>query len=257
MSQALTVYLARMERGLRGMAPGRRRLFVRELESHLLDEVEALGIGDEAAMEAFLSGKESPEELARELYTGDGLETTHRYEAALASGALIGLATGTLLLIQDFRWYLVVTFGLTHGLAVGSGLIWLRPRWQRFSADGRLAISILLGALLAIPLGFTRQFNTQGFISSRLYYGAFTGYLVERHSQWRPLWVVALETVAFTAFMLVLEFYLTRRLRVFSLAQVEIELAFNATIALAVLGAMALRRFLSGRYVLGSRGNNP
>lgn len=249
MSEALSAYLAQVGRGLRGVAPGRRKLFLKELESHLLDEAEARGLEDEAGMAVLLREKEEPDVLARMLAERETQQVGHQWGAALAGGALLGSATGTLLFFQGFPIYLSVTFGVAHGLAVGVGLFWLRPRWKGLSLDGRLAGAALLGALLAVPLGFTRYFQGQGFILSRLYYGAYTGYLVERHSERRPWWQLAVETLAFTAFMLLLEYPLTRRLQHFSLVQVQKELVFNATLSLAVLAATSLKRALSNRFI--------
>ncbi len=257
MSGALSAYLSDVERGLRGMAPGKRRLFLLELEGNLLDEAEARGLEGEAGMEALLAEKESPLDLAREILESDGGETTHRNEGALTGGMILGLATGTLLIIQNFPIYLAVSFGVAHGLAVGGGLFWLRPRWQRLDTQGRLVIATLMGTVLAIPLGLTKYIYSQGFLWSRLFYGGFTGYLVERHGErWRPLWQVFIETGLFTAFMLVLEFPLTRRLTKFTFTQIQKELVFNLTIAGAVLGALYIKRILSSRYVLGGRPGN-
>lgn len=250
MQAALSAYLFEVEKGLKGVSPSRRRTYLRELEGHLLDEAEARGVEDESGMASLLAEKDPPADVAREIRLGEGAGTTHRHGAALLSGGILGLATGTLLWFQGFPLYLALGFGIAHGLAVGAGLFWIRPSWQRLDTEGRLAASALLGALLAIPLGFTRYHITQEFLLSRLYYGAFTGYLVERHSQRRPLWQLALETLGFTALMLVIEFPLTHRLTRFTLGQVQKELAFNLTIALAVRGALALKGLLGRRYVL-------
>lgn len=249
-SRALRVYLEAVGADLRGMPAFRRQLFLEELEGHLLDEAEARGIFDEVGLAQMLQEKEAPEDLARELGLGEGGDASHRGESALAAGSLIGLATGILLFVQGFRWYLALSFGLVHGLAVGSGLLWMRPRWQWMSAPGRLLFAMLMGGILAIPLGFTRILAGQDFLWSRLCYGAFTGYLVERHSVRRPLWQAGLEVVAFTAFMGVVELLLLKRLKVLTLAMMEKELVFNATIALAVLGALAFKRSLAGRWLL-------
>ena len=57
-------------------------------------------------------------------------------------------------------------------------------------------------ALLSIPLGFT---STRGFVITRTFYGAYTGFLLERHAQERPVWQWALETLGFTAFIFFME----------------------------------------------------
>lgn len=255
-SRALGAYLGEVALGLRGLPAFRRQHFLEELEGHLLDEAEARGITDEAGLEAMLREKESPEDVARELGLGEGGDASHRGESALAAGSLIGLSSGVLLFAQGFRWYLALSFGLVHGLAVGSGLLWMRPRWQWMSAPGRLLLAVLMGGILAIPLGFTKFQFGQDFLWSRLCYGAFTGYLVERHSLRRPLWQAGLEVVGFTGLMVVIEFVVLRRLKVLTLAMAEKELIFNATIALAVLGALAFKRSLAGRWLLRGWGDD-
>ncbi len=256
MRTALSAYLAEVEKGLQGVSPSRRRLYLRELEGHLLDEAEARGIEEDGAMEDLLAEKDAPAAVARDFCQGEGEDASHRHGSALLSGGLLGVATGTLLFLQGFPPFLAMGFGIAHGLAVGAGLFWIRPSWQRLDTEGRLAAAALLGALLAIPLGFTRYHLTQEFLLSRLYYGAFTGYLVERHSVRRPLWQLALEVLGFTGFMLLVEYPLTQRLTRFSLAQVQKELVFNITIGLAVRSALALRGLLGRRFLFG-RGADP
>ena len=50
MNPLLSAYLAEVERGLQGLTAGRRRLVLRELEAHLLDEAEARGLLTEEDM---------------------------------------------------------------------------------------------------------------------------------------------------------------------------------------------------------------
>ena len=248
MSWALDHYLDEVARGLSGLSPSRRRLVIRELEGHLLDEAEARGMADEAGLRALIAEKEAPEVLAREIASGEDRDTTHRSETALLAGALLGLATGGYLWLQGaWPWYLALVFGTAHGFAVGTGIFLVRNRWQRFSPGSRLLISGCFGALLAIPLGLTGH---QGFLYSRLMYGAFTGYLVERHSSGRPAWQPILETVGFTLLdFLQVSFFHPRWNYNWTL-----EMAFNFTLTLAVLVALNLRRALAGRWLLAMRG---
>lgn len=248
MTDVLASYLAEVERGLRGLAPGRRRLLLRELEGHLLDEAEARGVGDEVGMRSLLGEKEPPELLAREIAQGEVGDAAHRSESALLAGAVIGLATGGYLFLQgNWTWYFSLVFGTVHGLAVGTGMFLLRPRWQQLGPRLRVFFAILLGAVMAIPLGFTSR---HGFMFSRLIYGAFTGYLVERHAVPRPAWHAVLETLGLAvADWLLMACILGRMPRY----QWIPELTFNFILTLAVLGALALRRALSGRWLLAAR----
>jgi len=244
-NQALASYLSGVERGLRGISAGRRRLILRELEAHLRDEAEARDIQDEAQMAALLEEKEHPGDLASELASGEGTDATHRSETALLAGGLIGLATGGYLFLQNgWPWHLSLAFCMAHGLAVGTGTFLLRPRWQRLGGQGRILISLLFGTLLAIPLGFT---SLRGFRVSRLLYGAFTGYMLERHAQDRPAWQAVLETLAFTGLDYLLYISVFNHRHPYNLMT---ELSFNFTLALGVLLAIHLKRLLSGRWLL-------
>ncbi len=247
MTQALAAYLAEVERGLHGLPAGRRRLVLRELEAHLLDESEARGMTAEEDMRVLLAEKEPPELLAREIAQGEDGDAAHRSESALVAGALMGLATGGYLWLQgSWPWYLGLAFGVAHGLAVGTGIFLVRPRWARLGPQLRLLLAVLFGALMAIPLGFTSR---HGFILSRLLYGAFTGYLVERHATPRPAWQAVVEVLGFSALDFALEVLVLQRIRHYSWTY---ELTFNFILALAVLGALALRRALSSRWVLST-----
>lgn len=242
MSEPLSAYLAEVERGLRGLSSGRRRLVLRELEGHLLDEAEARGLEDEAGMRSLLAEKEAPELLAKEIAQGEDGDSSHRSETALVAGAVLGLATGGYLWLQ-WPWYLATAFGTALGLAVGTGMFLVRPRWQRLGPQLRLFFSVLFGTLLAIPLGFTSR---HGFVVSRLLYGAFTGYLVERHSEPRPAWQAILETLGITVIDFAVEVLLLHRIRHYNWTY---ELSFYFTLTLAVLVVVQLRRALSGRWV--------
>lgn len=250
MKAALAAYLAEVERGLSGLPAGRRRLFLRELEGHLLDEAEARGVEDEDGMRGILAEKESPQALAHELSSNDDGDATHRNEIALVAGALLGVATGGYLALQGgWRWDLALAFGTGHGLAVGSGIFLVRPRWQRLGNRARVLASLLFGTLLAIPLGFT---GTRGFIVSRLLYGAFTGYLLERHAQRpRAAWQAILETLAFTGCDYVLEVLVLQRVHHYHWL---LEASFNFTLALGVLLALHAKRLLAGRWLLTPQG---
>jgi hypothetical protein len=244
-NQALAGYLAEVELGLGGLTSGRRRLILRELEAHLRDEAEARDIQTEAQMGELLDTKERPRDLARELSDGEGTDANHRSETALLAGSLLGLATGGYLFLQgDWPWHLSLAFCMAHGLAVGAGIFLVRPRWQILGGHGRILTSILFGTLLAIPLGFT---STRGFNVSRLLYGAFTGYMLERHSQARPAWQAVGETLAFTLLDCLLYTFVFAHRRPYAWL---LELSFNFTLALGVLVAIHLKRMLSGRWLL-------
>ncbi len=245
MNQALAGYLAEVERSLRGLSSGRRRLIVRELEAHLRDEAEARGLWTESDMEALLAEKEMPRELASQLSEGEDTDTTHRSETSLLAGSLLGLATGGYLFLQgNWPWHLSLAFCFAHGLAVGAGLFLVRRRWQTLRPGVRVLTSALFGTLMAIPLGFT---SLRGFMASRLMYGAFTGYMLERHSTTRPAWQAITETLAFTALDAFLWTFVFHHRRPYAWL---LELSFNFTLALGVLVAIHLKRLMSGRWLL-------
>ena len=245
MNQSLGAYLAAVERGLQGLPSGRRRLFVRELEAHLRDEAEARGAWTEADMAALLAEKEPPHELAFELSSNDDGDATHKSETALLAGSLLGVATGGYLWMQGgWPWHLSLLFCTALGLAVGTGVFLVRPRWQRLGGRSRLLASALFATVLSFPLGFT---SLRGFNASRLMYGAFTGYLLERHNQARPPWQPILETLAFTGLDALTYTYLMHHRRPYAWIH---EMAFNFTLVLGVLVALQLKRMLSGRWLL-------
>lgn len=246
MSRALEAYLAQVGSGLKGLSRRRRLTLIRELEAHLLDEAEARGIASESAMSAMLSEKEHPSLLAEELSVGEGQDANHRGGTALAAGMIIGLATGGHMWFEGWRWYIALAFAAAQGLAVGAGYFWVRRHWLRLNPWARTAVAVLITSLLSIPLGFTTHY---GFKPTRLLYGAFTGFLLERHSQERPLWQTLLEPVVFTAMMFILEAGILGRVR-FEWWKVPLELSFNATILLSVVLASRLKRILAGRRVL-------
>ena len=246
MFRALDAYLAEVGSGLRGLTRRRRRALIRELEAHLQDEAEARSIDSEEAMAALLAEKEDPGWLAHEIASGEDQDSNHRGGTALAAGMIIGLATGVHLWIEGWYWYMCLAFALAQGLAVGSGYFWVRRHWLRLNPWARMTVAVLITSLLSIPLGFTTH---HGFKPTRLLYGAFTGFLLERHSQERPLWQTLLEPVVFTALMFFIEVVLLGHVR-FQWWQVPLELSFNGTILLSVMVATKYKRLLAERRVL-------
>ncbi|GLH71523.1 hypothetical protein GETHLI_00250 [Geothrix limicola] len=246
MSRALEAYLAQVGTGLKGLTGRRRATLIRELEAHLRDEAEARGIESESAMAAMLSEKEHPSLLAEELAAGEGQDANHRGGAALAAGMIIGLATGGHMWFEGWRWYIALAFAAAQGLAVGAGYFWVRRHWLRLDPWARTLVALLITSILSIPLGFTTH---HGFKPTRLLYGAFTGFLLERHSQERPLWETLLEPIVFTALMFILEAGILGRVR-FQWGKVPLELSFNATILLSVMLANRFKRMLAERRVL-------
>lgn len=251
MNPVLDAYLAELERGMKGVPSRRRRMILREIETSLLDEAEARGLEDERAVRALLQEKEPPEVLAREFLATDGEEASHRGGSALLAGALIGLATGGHLWIDHFRWYICLSFGLAHGLAVGAGFFWLRRHWQKLGPVLRVATAMVMATILAIPLGFTSRF---GFVPTRLLYGTYTGFLLERHADLRRPWWLLLESLLFTGLMFFAEMVVFQRIRVFRWSALFGELSFNLTLGLGVIAALWLRRMLSERWLFSAQG---
>ncbi|MDE3032972.1 MAG: hypothetical protein KGI56_04845 [Acidobacteriota bacterium] len=245
MNRALASYLSQVEAGLRGVSRRRRAMLLRELACHLMDEAEARGLEGETGMAALLAEKEGPGALARDLAAGEGQDAHHRGSSALAAGMFLGVATGGHMLIEGWHWFICLPFAAAQGLAVGAGFFWVRRHWARLGPGARLAVAVGITTLLSIPLGFTTM---HGFKPTRLLYGAFTGYLLERHAQERPLWESILEPVLFTGLMFFVEVGLLGRIH-FQWWQVPYELSFNLTLLLGVLGALKLKRLLAERWV--------
>ena len=250
MSDALDLYLAELERGLGNLPRGRRRLFLRELHAHLLDEAQARGLESEAELRLLISEKEPPALLAAEIAESDEGSSSHRGEAAILAGSLIGIATGVTKWVMGAPWYLCLGWGVALGLALCASLFSLRRHWQRHPLPLRLTAAILLGTFLAIPLGFTGQ----GFWGWRLCYGAFLGYMVERHCQRRPLWQLLADTLGFTVLTVVVDLYFFCPEKHFEWLVLGRLLCLNSSISFALLWAMALNRLLSERWVLASKG---
>lgn len=248
---ALATYLAELERGMKGVPARRRRLIVREIEANFLDEAEARGLTEDRDFRDLLEEKEAPEVLARHFYQTEGEEASHRGGSALLAGALIGLVTGGHLWFDHWRWYICLSFGLAHGLAVGAGFFWLRRHWQKLGPVLRVATAMVMATILAIPLGFTSR---HGFVPTRLLYGTYTGYLLERHSDLKRPWWLLLESSLFTAIMFFAEMVVFQRIRVFRWSSLFGELSFNLTLGLGVIAALWLKRLLSERWLLSAQG---
>lgn len=248
---ALDAYLAELERGMNSIPARRRRLIVREIAANLLDEAEGRGIEDEKGIRSLLQEKEPPEILAHQFLLTEGQEASHRGGSALLAGALIGLATGGHLWVEHLRWYICLSFGLVHGLAVGAGFFWLRRRWQRLGPTLRLVTAMVMATILAIPLGFTTRYF---FIPTRLLYGTYTGYLLEKHAELKRLWWLPLESAVFTGIIFYADLILFPRGIVFHWTKLAGELSFNLTLGLGVIGALWLKRMLSERWLFSAQG---
>jgi hypothetical protein len=250
LTQALDSFLAELERGMQGVPAHRRRMVLREIEANLMDEAESRGLDDEKGFHALLEEKEPPEVLAQHFFQTDGEEASHRGGSALLAGALIGLATGGHLWFDHWRWYICLSFGLAHGLAVGAGFFWLRRHWQKLGPALRVVTAMVMATILAIPLGFTSH---HGFVPTRLLYGTYTGYLLERHSSLKRPWWLLLESALFTGIMFFAEMVIFHRVHTFRWSALFGELSFNLTLGLGVLGALWLKRLLSERWVFSAQ----
>jgi len=250
MSDVLDFYIAEVDRGLHSIPRSRRRLFLKELEAHLLDEAEARGIADDEGMRALLAEKDSPERIASELAIEDEGDTTRRREIALMAGAIIGTATGAILWIQGWPWFICLGWCVALGLAVGTTLFFLRNSWQRLSPSRRLIAAITFGTLLSIPLGYA---GTR-FWPMRLLYGAFLGYLVERYTDRRPIWQLVIDTATFSTLIIGIDLCIMCREKVFSFWMLSRVLGMNFTIAFAVLAATGFKRFMQERWLLATLG---
>jgi hypothetical protein len=249
----LAAYLEQVERGLAPLPRRRRRELVRELEANLLDEAESLGLASEEAVGAVLREKESPEEIARELVATEAENARHRRHTKLLAGSAIGLATGGYLFILglwlDRPWRMSLSIGMALGLAVGVGIFWARPRWQRLGPGLRILLAMALGTLLATPMGFVPGHT---FLWTWLSYGTFAGYLVERFQSGRRAsgWVA--DNLIFTILLFVLVTIQQRHwVLEWSAWQVVMRsMLFNFVLQAAVWGGLHLHRLLDGQWLL-------
>ena len=254
MKNLLEAYLAEVESGLRGLPRGRRRTMIRELSAHLLDEMEARGLSGEEGLRAVLADKEDPVTLARFLAEGDDEGFLHRSGTKLMAGALLALATGGYLFLLGRPWYLALSIGLATGMAVGAGIFWVRRRWQRLHPALRVASAILLGTILAVPLGFTAF--PLAFAPGRLAYGAFTGYLAERLRRRRSPWAWALDNVGFTICIWFISVVVTKQqtLGWANWDQVPKSMLFTFVLQAGVWAALRLHQLLDERWVFNPKG---
>jgi hypothetical protein len=250
----LDAYLAEVESGLKGLPRGRRRLLIRELAAHLNDELEARSLSGDEGLRALLADKEDPEVLARSLAETEDEGFVHRSGTKLLAGGLLALATGGYLFSLGRPWYLALTIGTATGMAVGVGIFWARRRWQRLHPALRVASAILLGTLLAIPLGFTVP--DVAFAPGRLAYGAFTGYLAERLLRRRSPWAWILDNVGFTICIWFISVVITHQ-QTLTRADwhlVPKSMLFTFVLQAGVWGALRLHQLLDERWLLNPKG---
>ncbi len=258
MTDALASYLAEVEAGLRTAPPRNRRRILRELESHLLDEVEARGLASEAEIRAMLRDKEHPRDLAKEILASDDEGFRHRSGTKLLAGAVLGAATGGyMFVVLSHQPVIALAYGLAQGLLVAGGLFWLRRAWQQLPPASRLLTATLFGTLLALPLGFTSASNT--FAWTRLLYGGFTGFLAERLMRQRSHPAVleavywALENLIFTALLYGVASGLLHRIPWPDAERFIRAMSFNLILQMGVWAALWLHRTLDERWVLSAR----
>ncbi len=254
MGTTLDAYLAEVEAGLKGLPRGRRRLMIRELTAHLMDEMESRGLSGEEGMRTILAEKEEPEFLARSLADSEDDGFTHRSGTKLLAGGLLALATGGYLFFLGRPWYLALTIGTGTGMAVGAGIFWARRRWQRLHPALRVVSAILLGTLLAIPLGFTVP--DVAFAPGRLAYGAFTGYLAERLRRRRSPWAWVLDNVGFTICIWFISVVVTQQQQLgrANWDQVPKSMLFTLVLQAGVWASLRLHQLLDERWLLNPKG---
>lgn len=249
----MAAYLAEVERGLSALPRRRRRELVRELEANLLDEAESAGLSQEEAMAVVLEGKEAPADIARELLEAEADNSRHRRQTKLLAGGAVGLATGGYLSIVSLLlhrpWRVSILIGLAMGLAVGVGIFWTRARWQRMNPISRYLLAMLLGTLLATPMGFVIG---KTFLWTWLSYGTFAGYLLERFQSPRKALAWIEDNLAFTAVLFALStiWYKSWFLEWSDWQFVLRAMLFNLVIQVGVWGGLRLHRLLDGHWLL-------
>lgn len=246
MDESLLRYLREVERELARVEPLRRRRLIRELEEELLSELDTLS-GGSGPIKAILERREDPAELGRALARME--EETLRLRLVVATGGALAMTVGAgayFLFKEVIPWRIALIFGVTQGGAVGFILLFLRHFWQGRGIGLRRLWAVLLGALAALPwsLLFGLRFHPE-----IVPYGAFLGWLVERHVD--PVgprgWVV--DNLGFTVLMAVQDRFFNPGAHG-DWSEVPGLLLFHACLQLGVAGAMAWRRRLRGSWIL-------
>lgn len=246
MDESLRAYLRSVDRELTGVEPVRRARLLRELEAELLSELDTLS-GDSGPIKAILARREDPAELGRALAQTEA--ETLRVRLVVATGGALAMTLGAGLYFtfkEVIPWRVALIFGLTQGGAVGFVLLSLRHLWQGKGPALRRLWAVLLGVLGALPwsLLFGARFHPE-----IVPYGAYLGWLSERHADGVGPAGWVLDNLAFTLLM-------TLQDRLFHPEQpggwpdfLSLVL-FHACLQAGVAGAMAWRRHIRGSWVL-------
>lgn len=193
--QGLAAAMAALDGELRAAGlrnPRSRRRLVEELRDHVAAEL--LGRTPEAPLPDF-------RELARTLArTESALFQQRTVSAACAALGPATLSAG-FMVASGRAWSHAVAFGAGYGLSVAFALFWFRARWIGARGLFRALTPLAVGFLAAVPWAFMLN---RRFDPPMLFYGAVSGYLLERFfasRQWR-IWVVDNLAVTALAFLL-------------------------------------------------------
>lgn len=185
---ALDRFLLDMERRLAALALRQRRRILSDLRDHLEEALLAEGLTQaETDSEAYLATLD-PESMARALLRAESLFFLQRTLAALSASLVLGLLTAVFMRASGRTWVHALAFGAGHGFSVGFALFWFRDRWQGLRPLLQWASALGVGALAGVPWAF--MLNGR-FDAPMVFYGAVSGYLLERFSRCRrwALWV--------------------------------------------------------------------
>ncbi|HLO66850.1 MAG TPA: hypothetical protein VK188_07510 [Holophaga sp.] len=192
--KALDAFMAQVEARLGGIRPGRRRRLLVDLREHLREAV-LEGEGPEG----LLAGLD-PADLAESLTRSESARVTQRALASLAATIAPALLCATFMVASHRGWIHAGAFGVGYGLSVGFALFWFRERWMGWGIWARAAAPAL-GALAAIPWAFMLSSR---FEAPMLFYGAASGFLLERMARPMPwhAWILHNALLTGLAFLL-------------------------------------------------------
>jgi len=186
---ALDAFLAQVDARLEGIRAGRRRRLLADLRDHLREAI-LEGEGPEGILADL-----DPADLAEGLVRSESVRVTRRIVASLAATIAPALLCASFMVAARKSWLHAGAFGVGYGLSVGFALFWFRDRWLAWGAWARAAAPAL-GALAAIPWAFMLSSE---FETPMLFYGAASGYLLERAARPMPWYAWVVQNLLLTA----------------------------------------------------------
>ncbi len=192
----LDAFIRQMEPKLSSLARWRRRRLLTELKDHLEESLRAAKDEDPEHGPQDLMASLDREGLAAEILQAEATYFTQRILTVLLSCLVLGSLNTLFMKASGRTWPHALGFGAGYGFSVGFALFWLRDRWQWGNPWIRWVSAVFIGAIAAVPWAF--MLNGR-FDAPMTFYGAISGFLLERFSRsmhWQfwlldNLWITA------------------------------------------------------------------